>query len=82
MVKLATSYKNLQLRTKNRIDTPHHILYIEYGCATETCDARSRWSFMRELHSIIKTSFEVYPKYWGKPLYYFESFIRPDMSSV
>ena len=50
MVKLATSHKNLQLRTKNRIDTPPHILYIEYGCATETCEARSRRSFMRELH--------------------------------
>lgn len=45
MAKLATSYKN-------RIDIPQHILYIKYSCATETCDARSRWSFMRELHFI------------------------------
>lgn len=28
--------------------------YNTYGCATETCDARGRWRFMRELHSIIQ----------------------------
>ena len=38
---------------KKLLDLPHHIQYIKHGCATETCDARGRWSFMRELHFIV-----------------------------
>lgn len=45
--------------------------YDTYGCATETCDARSRWSFMRELHSIIGfIKAEVCPILCGKPHLY------------
>lgn len=44
------------------------VIYSIYGCATETCDARSRWSFMRELHSIMGfVKVEVCPRLWGKP---------------
>ena len=44
------------------------VIYSIYGCATETCDARSRWSFMRELHSIMEfVKVEVCPRLWGKP---------------
>lgn len=45
------------------------------GCAAETCDARSRWSSMRGLRSIIEfVKVGVCPKLWGKP-YFISSFI-------
>lgn len=44
------------------------VIYSIYGCATETCDTRSRWSFMRELHPIMGfVKVEVCPRLWGKP---------------
>ena len=43
--------------------------YNTYGCATETCDARGRWRFMRELHFFYENTIEVEdcPKLLGRP---------------
>ena len=48
------------------------VIYSIYGCATETCDARSRWSFMRELHSIMEfVKVEVCPRFVGQTSFVF-----------
>lgn len=46
-----------QWREENGITKEN--IYAIYGCATQTCDACSRWSSMRGLHSIYRNQAKV-----------------------